>query len=132
MARGVTPWAGVCIWCRRAIQSLDGPDGFAWEDADGRSECVNTTSGHEPEVPEVIEDVETTRTTDEPGWAKRQTSAGWQVPEGWRFENLGQCRTCATAVAWCWTPAGNRAPVEKDGVPHFARCPQAAQHRRKP
>ena len=51
MARGVIPWAGVCIWCRRAIQSPDPGDGFAWEDADGRSECVNTTSRHEPEVP---------------------------------------------------------------------------------
>ena len=129
MATGLIPWAGACTHCRRAIQS-DDPSG-PWIDADGRSECWSTTSRHEPEVPPVIEDVATSRTTDVPGWVKRQTSAGWQVPEGWRFENLGQCRTCGTPVAWCWTKAGNRAPVEKDGTPHFARCLRAAQHRRR-
>lgn len=126
------PWAGVCIWCRRAIQTTE--EVPWWVDADGEGKCVGslqTNGGHEPEVPPVIEDVATTRTTDEPGWVQRQTSAGWQVPEGWRFENLGQCRRCSTPVAWCWTPAGNRAPVEKDGTPHFARCPQASQHRRR-
>lgn len=123
------PWAGACVHCRRAIQA-DDPWG-AWIDADGRSECLGTTSRHEPEVPPVIEDVAATRTIDQPGWVKRQTSAGWIVPEGWRFENLGACRTCGTPVAWCWTKAGNRAPVEKDGTPHFARCPQASQHRRR-
>lgn len=131
MAGGLILWAGVCVWCRRAIQSPDPGDGFAWEDADQSVECPAHQGGHEPEVPPVIEDVATERTIDEPGWVKRMTSAGWSVPDGWRFENLGQCRTCGTPVAWCWTPAGNRAPVEKDGTPHFARCPQAAQHRRR-
>ena len=132
MAGGLILWAGACVWCRRAIQSLDGPEAFDWEDADQSWECAaSPTRKHEPEVPPVIEDVATERTADEPGWVKRMTSAGWSVPTGWRFENLGQCRTCATPVAWCWTPAGNRAPVEMDGTPHFARCPQAAQHRRR-
>lgn len=31
----------------------------------------------------------------------------------------------------CWTPAGNRAPVEQDGTPHFASCPQASSWRRR-
>lgn len=134
----MTPWAGVCIFCRRAIQSqeADGP----WVNADGE-ECHTAKwrggepghiGAHEPEVPPVIEGVDLPpRTVDQPGWVKRQTSAGWTVPEGWRFENLGACRTCGTPVAWCWTKAGNRAPVEKDGTPHFARCPQASQHRRR-
>ena len=124
MARGLIPWAGACVHCRRAIQADD--PGGPWIDADGRSECLGITSRHEPEVPGELDDVRTT-----PPWVQRQTSAGWQVPEGWRFENLGQCRTCYTDVAWCWTKAGNRAPVEKDGTPHFARCPQADQHRRR-
>lgn len=127
--QGSIPWAGACVHCRRAIQA-DDPWG-RWFDADGRSECHGTTSRHEPEVPPTIEDVATTRTVDQPGWVKRQTSAGWTVPEGWRFENLGACRTCATPVAWCWTPSGNRAPVEKDGTPHFATCPQASTWRRR-
>lgn len=126
MARGVIPWAGACVSCRRAIQSADGPDGFAWEDADGSVVCVANRAGHQPERPGELDDVRT-----EPAWVQRQTSAGWEVPDGWRFENLGQCRTCYTEVAWCWTPAGNRAPVEKDGTPHFARCPQASTWRRR-
>jgi len=49
MEGGLIPWAGVCTSCRRAIQSqeADGP----WLDDDGRSECVNTTSRHDPELP---------------------------------------------------------------------------------
>ena len=137
MARGVIAWAGVCIYCRRAIQRPGLGDGSMigwWEDADDGMSCrvsVRADGHHEPEVPPVIDGVATERTTDQPGWIQRMTSAGWTVPDGWRFENLGQCRTCSTPVAWCWTPAGNRAPVEKDGTPHFARCPQADQHRRR-
>lgn len=54
----------------------------------------------------------------------------WLVPSGWRFTNLGHCRTCGAEVAWCRTPAGRPAPVNMDGVSHFATCPQADQHRR--
>lgn len=54
----------------------------------------------------------------------------WVVPSGWTFSNLGTCRTCRAEVAWCRTPAGKPAPVNPDGVSHFATCPQADQHRR--
>lgn len=56
--------------------------------------------------------------------------SAWVVPSGWRFTNVGTCRTCGAQVAWCRTPAGKPAPVNPDGVSHFATCPQADQHRR--
>lgn len=127
------PWAGACVFCRRGIQRE--ADGLFWADADGSLACAHSTAPegiHEPEVPPALaQGSDDYVATNQPGWVRRQTSAGWQVPDGWRFENLGQCRTCSTPVAWCWTPAGNRAPVEKDGTPHFARCPQASTWRRR-
>jgi hypothetical protein len=39
------------------------------------------------------------------------------------------CRSCGAAIAWVTTERGKKAPVDADGVSHFATCPQAAQHR---
>lgn len=55
---------------------------------------------------------------------------GWAVPAGWTPTELGRCRSCATEILWCFTPAGRRAPVERDGVSHFAHCPDAGTWRK--
>ncbi len=52
-------------------------------------------------------------------------SAVWTVPEGWRADNEGRCRSCGATVMWCWTQNGKKAPIDRDGKSHFATCPQA-------
>lgn len=52
-------------------------------------------------------------------------SATWAVPDGWRADNEGRCRSCQAMVLWCWTPNGKKAPIDRDGKSHFATCPQA-------
>jgi hypothetical protein len=58
--------------------------------------------------------------------------AGWTVPAGFEPDNIGRCRSCSELMLWCITPAGKRAPLNRDGTSHFATCPQAAAWRRKP
>ena len=55
---------------------------------------------------------------------------GYVVPTGYTFDNLGRCASCGATIAWCLTPKGNRAPMDRDGISHFASCPNAADHRR--
>lgn len=57
---------------------------------------------------------------------------GWVTPAGYTFDNLGTCSSCRAAIAWTYTAKSNRAPLDRDGVSHFATCPNAADHRRKP
>lgn len=59
------------------------------------------------------------------------TKPGWTVPLGWTADNEGSCRSCHADVLWCVTPAGKRAPVNRDGTSHFANCPQAAAWRKR-
>lgn len=56
--------------------------------------------------------------------------AGWTVPDGWTLANIGHCRGCGAAIAWTRTPAGRHAPLDRDGVSHFATCPDAERFRR--
>ena len=56
---------------------------------------------------------------------------GWTLPAGHEFDNLGKCRSCGADIAWCFTRAGKRAPVNPDGTSHFATCPQAETWRKK-
>ena len=55
----------------------------------------------------------------------------WNVPDGWRADNEGHCRSCGAEVLWCFTPKGKKAPIDRDGRSHFATCPQADQWRRR-
>jgi len=55
----------------------------------------------------------------------------WVIPDGWVLEGLATCRSCDAPIAWCTTPRGKRAPIDRDGVSHFATCPQAEAWRRR-
>lgn len=44
--------------------------------------------------------------------------------------DLGKCSTCGAVIRWCQTKGGKRIPITLTGVPHFADCPQAREHRR--
>jgi hypothetical protein len=55
----------------------------------------------------------------------------WSMPEGWSLLGLGICRSCGQAIAWCLTKRDKRAPVDRDGTPHFATCPSADAWRRR-
>lgn len=58
----------------------------------------------------------------------------WAIPLGWTAELRdppARCRSCGAVVLWCTTPAGKRAPVNRDGVSHFATCPQASDWRKR-
>ena len=35
------------------------------------------------------------------------------------------CRTCRTPIGFAETKSGKKMPVEKDGTPHWGRCPGA-------
>lgn len=59
---------------------------------------------------------------------------GWVVPLGWSGELRdppAQCRSCHAEVMWATTPAGKRAPLNRDGTSHFATCPQANDWRKR-
>jgi hypothetical protein len=57
---------------------------------------------------------------------------GWTVPEGYTPHNVARCRSCDKEILWCTTPAGKKAPINRDGTSHFADCPAADQWRQKP
>jgi hypothetical protein len=57
---------------------------------------------------------------------------GWTTPPGYTFENLAKCASCSADIAWHITTKGNRAPLNADGVSHFATCPMADLHRKSP
>ena len=54
----------------------------------------------------------------------------WIVPLGWTADNEAHCRSCGAEVLWCITPAGKKAPINRDGTSHFSNCPQAADWRK--
>lgn len=126
------PWAGACVFCRRGIQRE--ADGLFWADADGSLACAHSTAPegiHEPEVPPALAQASDDYVATEQAPRRRVSSAGWVIPDGWTFTNLGECRSCRTPVAWCITPGGSKAPVDRDGKSHFATCPQASTWRRR-
>lgn len=56
--------------------------------------------------------------------------AGWVIPSTMTFAGLGVCSACREAIAWAITAAHKRAPLNRDGVSHFATCPFAHRFRR--
>lgn len=52
----------------------------------------------------------------------------WSWPE--RGRATGRCRSCQAGILWAITPSGKWSPLDLDGKPHWATCPNAAQHRR--
>lgn len=57
--------------------------------------------------------------------------APYAVPTDWIMLGLGACRSCGAPIAWCQTPKGKRAPIDRDGGSHFATCPSADAWRRR-
>jgi hypothetical protein len=63
------------------------------------------------------------------------SGATWQCPP-WAVVPSGaidtrSCRSCGARVAWLKTiKTGSLAPVNADGVSHFATCPQAPSWRK--
>lgn len=53
------------------------------------------------------------------------------IPEGYTFSGMGACRSCGAPVAWTVTAKGRAAPLNLDGVSHYATCPQADQWRKR-
>jgi hypothetical protein len=45
----------------------------------------------------------------------------WVVPLGWTADNESTCRSCRAEVLWCVTPAGKKAPVNRDGTSATSR-----------
>jgi predicted metal-binding protein len=41
------------------------------------------------------------------------------------------CRSCGARIAWLRTTSGRLAPVNADGISHFATCPQAEDWRKR-
>jgi hypothetical protein len=56
---------------------------------------------------------------------------GWTIPEGYRPDNTGRCRSCGAPVLWVITAAGKKMPLNRDGTSHFANCPEADKWRKK-
>jgi hypothetical protein len=56
--------------------------------------------------------------------------AGWHRPASWTMVNVGRCRACGAAIAWCKTPAGRAAPLDRDGSSHYATCTDVVYFRR--
>jgi hypothetical protein len=55
--------------------------------------------------------------------------AGWRRPGGWEIVSLSRCRGCGVQIAWARTFAGRSAPLNRDGLNHFATCPEADRFR---
>lgn len=57
---------------------------------------------------------------------------GSTIPEGYTFDSVGTCRapSCRATILWCITRAGKRAPLNPDGISHYATCPEAGSFRR--
>jgi hypothetical protein len=57
----------------------------------------------------------------------------WVIPDGWL--HLGDlpshCRSCGARVLWLESKNGKRAPINQDGVNHFATCPDANRWRKR-
>lgn len=55
---------------------------------------------------------------------------GWTIPPGYVPETIRRCRGCDAVILWCVTPNNKRSPHDRDGVSHFATCPEASRFRR--
>lgn len=56
----------------------------------------------------------------------------WVVPDGYQPDGVGACSTCHQHILWVHTKLQRRMPLDPDGTSHFATCPQADMHRRRP
>ena len=59
----------------------------------------------------------------------------WQCPP-WAIAPAARidtrtCRSCGARIAWLRTTSGRLAPVNADGISHFATCPQAEDWRKR-
>jgi len=59
----------------------------------------------------------------------------WQCPP-WAIApaapiDTRTCRSCGARIAWLRTTSGRLAPVNADGISHFATCPQAEDWRKR-
>lgn len=54
---------------------------------------------------------------------------GWIVPAGYTPIRLGACRGCHVQVAWLESLRGRPCPFDRDGISHFATCPEAPRFR---
>lgn len=58
------------------------------------------------------------------------------LPDGWVVlptvtpVDLSNCRSCGVLILWVITAKGKRAPYNRDGVSHFATCPEAQKWRK--
>jgi hypothetical protein len=50
------------------------------------------------------------------------------IPTGTRPST---CRGCQATIYWLVTEKGKRMPVDPDGTPHWATCPNAQEFRRR-
>ena len=41
------------------------------------------------------------------------------------------CKGCGAEIVWTVTKNGKHTPVDLDGLPHWASCPQSAMFKRK-
>jgi hypothetical protein len=64
-------------------------------------------------------------------WIEDGRYAGWHRPQDWEIVSVARCRGCHQLIAWARTPSGRSAPLDRDGVSHFATCPDAARFRRR-
>lgn len=52
----------------------------------------------------------------------------YEIPPG---TQPSPCRGCRARIWWVKTPAGKAMPVDSDGTPHWATCPQAKQFKKE-
>ena len=57
----------------------------------------------------------------------------WVIPEGYLYlgDHPSQCRSCKAPILWVETKNAKRAPLNPDGVNHFATCPQSSSWRKR-
>jgi len=55
--------------------------------------------------------------------------SGWTIPAGYTPTDTARCRGCREIVLWTITPRGRRMPIDRDGISHFATCPEATRFR---
>jgi hypothetical protein len=66
-----------------------------------------------------------------PGRVEDERFIGWFRPAGWQIEAIATCRGCRQAISWARTRSGRLSPLDRDGISHFATCPEAERFRHK-